>query len=107
MQLGKDTEEGEEPTAVYSVNAQHKFSRDWSPWRVFLLHEMCHEYEFKVFFNHDQSFVGREMFHIVYCARNRPVKFQPTGLHPTPFFAAIASLADHLGADRIDLFDRL
>lgn len=107
LQLGRDLEDGEPSTAVYAVNALHKFTRDWSLWRVFLLHEMCHEYQFKVFINHDRSPVGREMFHAAYCARNRPVKFEPTGLHPTPFLAAIASLADHLAADRIELFDRL
>ena len=107
LQVGKDLDDGETPTAVYAVNAQRGFTRDWSPWRVFLLHEMCHEYQFKVFFNHDRSPVGREMFHAAYCERNRPVRFEPTGLHPTPFLAAIASLADHLGSDRIELFDRL
>jgi len=83
LQMGKDLEEGEVPTAVYTVNAQHKFTRDWSLWRVFLLHEMCHEYQFKVFYNHDRSAVGRDMFHAAYCARNRPVKFEPTGCKKT------------------------
>ena len=107
LHLCKDTEDGEEPTLVYSVNVERKFTRDWVPWRVFLLHEMCHEYQFKVLCNHDQTSVGREMFHEAYCLRNRPVRFSPTGLHPTPFLAAIASLANHLGANRIELFDRL
>lgn len=107
LQMGKDLDEGEETTAVYTVNAQRKFTRDWSLWRVFLLHELVHEYQFKVFLNHDRSPVGREMFHAAYCVRNRPVKFEPTGLHPTPFLAAVASLADYFGADRIELFDRL
>ena len=107
LEMGPDLDEGEAATAVYSLNAEHKFNRDWSPWRVYLLHEMCHEYQFKILFNHDQTSAGREMFHAVYCARNKPVKFVPTGLHPTTFLAAIASLADHFGADRVNMFDRL
>jgi hypothetical protein len=107
LYMAPDLDEGEEPSAVYSLNAEHKFNRDWSAWRVFLLHEMCHEYQFKVLFNHDHSPAGRDMFHAVYCARNMPVKFEPTGLHPTTFLAAIASLADHFGADRVNMFDRM
>jgi hypothetical protein len=107
LQLCKDTEDGEQSTLVYSINAEKTFTRDWAPWRVSLLYEMCHEYQFKVLYNHDQTSVGREMFHEAYCSRNRPVRFSPTGLHPTPFLAAIASLANHLGAKEIEPFDRL
>jgi len=107
LYMGKDLMDGEPPIAVYTTNAHGAFTWDWSPWRVFLLHEMCHEYQFKVLLNHDQTPVGREMFHRVYCERDQPVKWGPTGLHPTPFLAAIASLADHLGGDRIALHDRL
>ena len=107
LELSPDLEDEEDPTAVYTLNVQKKFTRDWSPWRTYLLHEMCHEYQFKVFRNHDQSSVGREMFHAVYCDRDHARRFCPTGLHPTPFLAAIASLAEHLGADKIEMFDRL
>ncbi len=107
LDLARDLEDGEPATTVYAVNAKIQFTRDWSLWRVFLLHEMCHEYQFKVLLNHEKTPDGREMFHRAYCERNRPVKFEPTGLHPTPFLAAIASLAEHFGVDRIEMFDRL
>jgi hypothetical protein len=107
LYLGPDLMEDEPPEAAYAVNAQADFTHDWSPWRVFLVHELCHEYQFKVLLNDERSPRGRDLHHTVCCQRNQHVRWRTSGQHPLPFLEAIAALAEYLGADRVRLYDML
>jgi len=107
LYLGSDLWDGDPPEAAYAVNAQQDFIHDWAPWRVFLVHELCHEYQYKVLCNDERSAAGRTLHHIVCCERNRPVRWRTSGQHPLPFLEAVALLAMHLCTDQVRLYDRL
>jgi hypothetical protein len=107
LYLGSDLWDDDVPEAAYAVDAQKHFTHDWAPWRVFLVHELCHEYQYKVLYNDERSAVGRALHHVVCCERNQPVRWRTSGQHPLPFLEAVALLAQHLGADQAELYGRL
>jgi hypothetical protein len=74
---------------------------------VFLVHELCHEYQYKVLFNDERSGAGRNLHHLACYERNQRVRWRTSGQHPLPFLEAIALLAQHLHVDQVKLYDQL
>jgi hypothetical protein len=79
---------------------------DWATWRINLVHELCHESEFKIL-NGVATQSGWDLFNQKVLGPSASPRWTPHWKHPIAFYSAIANFAGQFGIAVERLHDRL